>query len=280
MKTEKRKENLFTDEIFQAVYGQNPIFLKWLLEDMNETLKGKINIPEKLHVEKEAPLLRTRKTQKKYRGDILIVSEKGYLSIEVFTKLEKKGIEKSIAYMNRIYGTQMEEKEKKYHELKKVTLIIIAETIKTKIGKEWIQKYDLRNEKQELLNEALEIYIIRLDKISVGGYNEGENNKLKKHILMMGATTKEEREKIAKGSERLMTISEYVTDFMDDEVTNDFFSLERKKEIMYGEEARREGRKEEQRKIAKNLLQENIPLEMISRTTKLSKEEIKKLIKE
>ncbi len=275
---QEETKNMLTDEIFQSIYGEQPLFLKWLLEDFYETIKEKEKIPNDLVIKREVPLLRTSKKQKQYRGDILVLLDDRYISLEVFTTLTKEGLTKSIAYMNRIYGTQMEKKEKKYQKLKKVTLLMIVEKVTTKIGKEWIQKYDLRNEKHELLNEAIEIYIIRLDKISVGRYNEGENNKLKKHILMMEAKTKKEREEFAKGSEKLMIIARYANNFIEDEVTSDFFSLESKKKDMYKEEGLMEGKKEEQRNIAKNLLQENMPLEMISRATKLSRKEIEKLM--
>ncbi len=284
---QEETKNMLTDEIFQSIYGEQPLFLKWLLEDFYETIKEKEKIPNDLVIKREVPLLRTSKKQKQYRGDILVLLDDRYISLEVFTTLTKEGLTKSIAYMNRIYGTQMEKKEKKYQKLKKVTLLMIVEKVTTKIGKEWIQKYDLRNEKHELLNEAIEIYIIRLDKISVGGYNEGENNKLKKHILMMEAKTKKEREEFAKGSEKLMIIARYANNFIEDEVTSDFFSLESKKKDMYKEEGlmegkkegRKEGKKEEQRNIAMKMLKKS-PISYISEITGLSEKEIKKLMKQ
>ncbi len=282
------KTKLLEDHIFKAIYGEHPEVLKSFLDAFFQHIHKMDFFKE---VYEEVPIQKCKYKRKSMRGDLLVVLNHCFISIEAFGILNETGIKKTIAYLSRIYGNQLKNKEE-YKKSKKVIGIIIADRISPRklIEEKWFSKYQFQNEKQTILTEEIEIYVLRLDEIRKMKYYEGESDMLWKHLRMMGAKSNKERRQI--GREKIfMTISDYYCDYMNDRETNEIFSIENKTKYIYLEEGEKRGLKkgeklglkkgqqQEKIKIAQNLIKENMPVLLISKSTGLKVEEIEAIAK-
>ena len=139
--------------------------------------------------------------------------------------------------------------------------------------------------------ELFQINYIRIDKIRELGYNESE---LMKWLRFIAARNYEERKNIAEGDEMFMEFNEWIDNYVNDDLTrkamaewnekimtNKQIKIAHEQGIEEGiEEGMKEGAKQEKIEIAKNLLKENVEIDIIISATGLSKEEIEKLKKE
>ena len=106
-----------------------------------------------------------------------------------------------------------------------------------------------------------------------------KNNKQQRWLRFIGARSLEERREIAKGDELLMELDSWCEDYVNDEQTKKIFGewanyIAEKKGIRKGIE---QGAQQEKIDIAKNMLKDNVSLEMIEKYTGLSIEEIKEV---
>ena len=135
---------------------------------------------------------------------------------------------------------------------------------------EFINEYEFINKISEkgLKDELLEMYLVRLDLVNKIVYNEEEKEFIKWIRFIIAGDIKE-MEKIAKGVEEMEQALKFMERFVNDK------DVQRIYDRMAYE--RFEGRDEEKIEIAKAMLEENVPIDKISKFTKLSTEEIKKL---
>ena len=105
----------------------------------------------------------------------------------------------------------------------------------------------------------------------------GESNLLEKIFLIIKATTHEEREQIAEGSEILMDMVNTIKKFINDEEIKEMKSFQSK----WLDEGRAEGfddgKQEEKISIAKTMLKAGEKIEKIISYTGLTKQEIEGL---
>ena len=98
-------------------------------------------------------------------------------------------------------------------------------------------------------------------------------------IKFINAKNYEERKIIAKGDQLMEKFNESVNEFiLDDETRKEFarFRFENQMKL-YGQDVKKEARKEYSREIAKSLLSMNMSQEDIKRVTGLSLKELQKL---
>ena len=154
------------------------------------------------------------------------------------------------------------------------------------LGNEAITNFYITSEHDlnvKLIPDKFCIKIVQIDKIRELGYNE---NDLIKWLRFIAARDYEERKVIAEGDELLMEFNEWVNKYVNDDETKELLAkwsdyiAENKGYDEGFEEGKAEGRKNEKIEIAKSMLEDNIPIEIIAKFTKLSIEEIEQLKKE
>ena len=124
--------------------------------------------------------------------------------------------------------------------------------------------------------DNFKIYEYNIDKIKDLWYSGDK----KYEFLAILDCNKEELDKIESGDPYMEGFKEKINTLNDNKEYKEFLSAEedmRKTNNTFKEIGRREGIKEEKREITMNLLKENIDIEVISKTTGLSIEEIKSL---
>lgn len=200
--------------------------------------------------------------------------------------VDKKNIEKRILYYwSKMYNKSISAGED-YGKLEKSIAILITdyELKSLKEIKKYITKWNIREEEYQkiILTDVMEIYIIELPKFE--RYKEKADNKLNSWVRFIEnpeVVNMEENKEIVKAKKVLEEISQ-------DEHERYLAEL-RQKYIMdkkaiedagydKGLEAGiKQGIKEQTIVIAKKLKEQNIDIDIISKTTGLTKEEIKEL---
>lgn len=223
--------------------------------------------------------------------------------------VNQKNIEKRILfYWSKIYSKTIKEGNG-YGALKKSVVVLIAdfEFDRFKSIEKYLSKWKIREKDYPkiVLTDVLEIYIIELPKYSKYAVNEKIESlnlwvkfiKNPEVVIMINKndskTVKETKQAINKAEKRLEELSNdeherYLADLRE-KYTRDQYEIqaygydkgveegriEGKKEGI--KEGKLEGRKEKSIEIAKNLLAQNIDIEVIINCTGLTKEEINKI---
>ena len=131
-------------------------------------------------------------------------------------------------------------------------------------------------------------YLINVSKITKMGYNINKLSRFEKILLMLSETKKESLRKIAKGDKELEDMEKEIERLSKDPETVSYINDETLRKIAYEidiENAEKKGHSsgysegihENSKEIAQNMLKENIDINLISKVTKMSIDEIKKL---
>ena len=215
--------------------------------------------------------------------------------------VSQSDIEKRIMfYWSKMYTKTISQGDG-YENLNKSIVVLIAdfELDMLKQIKKYITKWNIREEEywKIVLTDVLEIYIIELPKYSKYAINRNTENldlwvkfiKNPEVVIVINKNDskelKETKKAINKAKEKLEQLSK--TDHerelaeLRDKYIRDQYSIKK-----YGylkgkedgiEEGRKEGKKEKSIEIAKELLSQNVDIEIIVKSTGLTKEEIEKL---
>ncbi len=280
MQTEEKLFIPLTDDLlFKETLGlsKNVKFLEYFLEIYFNHQFGYLK--DKLEVFYESPIEKSRYDDRGFRNDLRVIIDKKIIcNIEMYSSFNKESLQKSKSYIMRIYSTQLDIGDE-LSNIKKVTQINfvddISNDVKVLIDEEIKKTLYLGDERT---SEDLNLDIVRLDLARNIDYND--NDRFMRLLNFIGAQSKEERDKIAKGDEMLMEINEWVNNYVNDDdmwwrVHNDEYWNKR----IYREKGREEGRNDSKVEIAKNLLIEGSSKELINKVTGLSLEEIENLQK-
>ena len=237
-----------------------------------------------IKVEYESILTKSKRNDKNLRGDVIIKFDKYIINLEAYSTFDKDSLNKSISYIMRIFSTQLD-RGKDYNTLESVIQINIVDDVTPKDLIENIMENEIvltsRKNKKEILSNMFEIKCLRLDRAREMVYDK--NNKQQRWLRFIGARSLEERREIAKGDELLMELDTWCEDYVNDEQTKKIFGewanyIAEKKGIRKGiQQGIEQGAQQEKIDIAKNMLKDNVSLEMIEKYTGLSLEDIKKL---
>ena len=200
---------------------------------------------------------------------------------------DNKNIEKRILfYWSRLYLKQLKEGEDYKKLNRSISIIFLDYKIDRLKDLPIHTKWQIRNTKngKAILTEDLEIHIIELPKIT----EKLEEGSLKKWILFLENPEGEETKKMAEKEKEIKEAIETLEDISSDEAKiriaelREKYIMDRESELETAEEkgikkGREEGIKIEKRKIAKELLKEKISIDVILKTTGLTKEEILEL---
>ena len=281
------------DIIFQEIFGE--VGSENITKDfLEKILKRKI---EKISLDKNPILRRELKDDK--LGVLDIVTEldgKEKCNIEMQLIDKNNIIERMLYYWSKMYTRQIKAGDD-YNKLEKTIVILIADfNIK---GLEEVEYHstwkiiETNSVKKLILTDKFELDIIELSKIKG---RENEKDQLLDWLVFLEnpeservARKMEENENLKEAVEKLDRISE-------DEKMQRIIELREKairdehaiyakgvddgieKGIQKGfEDGKEKGAKEEKLQIAKNMLKENMDIEIIIKVTGLTKEEIEKI---
>ncbi len=292
------------DYVFQRIFGK---------VGNEEITKGLISAIIKREVKKveldESPIL-----EKDLRDDkVGVLDVKARLDDDQLCNIEmqlvqKTNIEKRIMfYWSKLYSGEIKEGDD-YNELHKTIAILIAdfELDNLKTIEKFHTKWEIREEEYSkiVLTEVLELHIIELPKL-IEQLNKNHTSKKDKVVLWslfitnpkeLGEKIMSENEDIKKANEELEKISadkheQYLAHLrqkhiMDTKAVEEYGYLKGKKEgreegKAEGEaigEARGEARGKKE--MIKSMLKKGISIEVVADISKLSIEEIEKIIKE
>ena len=266
-------ESLNGDLVVKEIFGtqKNVRFTEYLLELLKGyerySLKGKVTVLNEVFLDK------TKLNDKGITSDVLAKSGDEVIDLEMYTTFEKDDFEKSLTYLTRIYGTRLEIGEE-YRNQPKVTQYNFCVSSHVPDIDEYETDFLFMDRiTNNIITNKIEGYIYRLDKLGDVVYDDDRKEELRRIMKMIYAKSKEERLEIARGSEILMDLAQVMEEFVNDEDVLKFKSLTRKNE----EIARRNGKNARSMEIAKNLLNLNIDIPTIIKSTGLSKKEIQKL---
>lgn len=291
--TEQKKLNLKNDIIFQAFFAKKGNE-KYLIDFLEALLNMQIN---KIEIRDEVNLEKLSKFEKGGRIDLQATLNDGVIANIEMQRTYQKGFEiRTVFYASKemarenIVGTE-------YENMNKTIMInIMGENMFPLKYEEYIQKSAivLEKHKEYIITDIVEWYFIELPKFRK--HHPNMNEKINQWLAFIDDEDKElvnmavEKNKVIKnaktevdyltGDAELRRIAELQEKWAWDEK---FFKSIAKKEgheegMKEGrKEGRKEGKKEAILEIAKNMLNENMSIELISKITHLSEEEIEKL---
>jgi len=280
---EKEKVHMSSDLLFKEILCHEDNreklihFLK-LITDIDEK-----NIRSNLSVQYESVLKKTKLNEKAYRADIIIKFDNYVINLESYSYFNESSFRKSTNYIMRIYSTLSKPGIESDH-LQSVIQINLIDNVKMKFDPSIISEYYIINGNNidyRKISDEFKIKYYRIDKAKKVPYNELDEEI--RWIRFLGAQSSEERRKISEGDELLMELNDWVEKFVNDEEIKEYYgkwaeeiALEKGKEIGKNE-GKKEGKKESKKEIAKRMKEENLSIELISKITDLSDEEIKNL---
>ena len=226
-----------------------------------------------------------------YRLDILLKKDNDFIIIEMNKNADKRTLLKARKYLYAVAGGGLVEGE----DFKKMrTILINFNNSKYKNDKEAISVgYDLRNEKYNDVIDEIKIYDIYLESLENVRYNVG--NEKETYLAMFRAESFEEMRNIANGNKEALKVVEELERLSENDEFRVLYDAEkmRRKEINSARldgydngyddgkaEGLEAGAKAEKISIAKNLLKDGISIEIVSKNTGLSDDEINNLLEE
>ena len=193
-------------------------------------------------------------------------------SIKISEKLDKK----NSAYLHQL-SLRSIKKSKEYTKGKKVLQINLDNYDRFKEGK-FVYKTSLIEENIYVKrNKEIEIYDINLDYLKYVAYNDIKKDKLAKLLYLLVETDEEKIKKIYEGDELLMDVkkeAERIMENFDALLYYDPYELGKEVGMDKGIDI---GKNEGLVLVAKNMLNENRPIQEIARLTGLSFKEIEAL---
>ena len=194
--------------------------------------------------------------------------------------VDRKNIEKRILfYWSKMYTGSIKEGID-YQELKKAIVILIIDynLEKLKNISKFMTKWNIREEENTkiILTDDLEFYIIELDKVK----KMKENNSLSlwlQFIKNPKVVSKMENNEIKKAREELKKISQDESERYKAELRQKYIMDQKAIQDFGYDKGLKEGQKNKAKEIAKNLKSLNVEINVIIKSTGLTKDEIENL---
>ena len=219
-----------------------------------------------------------------YRLDVLLKKDRDFIIVEMNKDASERVLIKNRMYLFLVAGGGLEKGE---DFVKMKTALVNFNNSLYKIKPDAINiDYTLRNEKYNDVIDDIKIHNIYLESLKNVRYNG--SNEEETFAAMMIASTYEEMREIANGNEEALYIVDKLERLNEDDKFRTDYNVElvRRKEINSArldgfddgyDAGKAEGKEEEKISIAKNLLEKEVSLEIVSESTGLSIEELENL---
>ena len=206
-----------------------------------------------------------------------------------------RGYYKSLTHKNNMYIYRLilgsiKEKEE-YIDYDKM-IIQINFDVKWKFSDKLITKFEMiEKETGKKRCDYIEsndpiIYHVNLSKIKDMYYNKDKLNTFERELALMILDNKKELKKVSEGDDVMDKVNEKICKLSDDEILQGIYVKEemdswmKKVDLKYAkEEGIKEGKKEANMETAGKLLKENVSIDVIIKTTGITKEQIEILRK-
>jgi len=298
-KTKQVWKPLTWDKAFKKMFGDEEgikrctALLSILLDIPYETLENNvelINTEKRIH----------HQNDKRQAVDILAkveLSVNQKINIELNVKKDITKINRNLGYLSQIFGNQLKNKED-YSNLNRCLQINFNDFDVDPKNTEIIDDYSMRNRRGYEMSDLFKIWQINVEKVSEIWYTK-DIKKYKKYeqqiieiATLIAADTEEKFKKLLEVMQMDKNIKEDIMetaeDFSYDENMNLWYDEDQMNRALLNgavnnaekrglEKGLTKGNKEKAIEIAKNLLKNNIDIEIISNSTGLTEEKINKL---
>ena len=286
---------LYFDEAFKIMFG-NPEHLEVLTVLLSRILKVEYRDIEG-RIELSPPSLPNRTIGKKKSTRDVVVTIKSneqyklILEVNVKERFYQSIVDRNLCYVSQIAGGGLQE-GKNYEDMKITFLINLNTFYVDPEHEKAIDMYHFRNEEGYILSEKIKVLNINLVKCHELWYNKSYKGQFEPYeedlVLLCAAMMmdqKEEYEKCLKEVRMRPEIKEMMERVSiemtkDEEMWGRWYNKEEEEKLIREsiiQEERKDATKEEQIKIAREMLSNDLDINLISRCTKLSIEVIENL---
>ena len=238
--------------------------------------------------------------------DLLIKTNKEYINVELNSNYNKMIIERNILYAFKLCSDKAEKGKRVYDINKKIIQININFNIK-RYGKEEIYLYN--KVRKQIVTDILKIININVENYIKRYYNSNKKFTKGEEIIIMLGLNKKELSSLGKRSEIVMEYKKLVDEVNNDDEIIKWFSAEEEQK-MYEEalvrkgeskghkagiveghkaglieghkagliEGKKKGKQDGILSVAKNMLAEGMSIDLISKLTRLNKNQINQLL--
>lgn len=281
-KGEKKKDILLpkNDIVFQTLFSRGKESItKALLEDI---LKIKIH---KLDLDKSKELLNDNKEDKNGRLDLrAVINEDIECDIEIQLATHKKILERFLYYWAKMYVANLKIGERYENLRKTISIIIVDENIEQlrEIEKA-CTKWRITEEKYQnkILTDYFQLVIIELPK-AIKEYEVNKKDEMLQWMMFLDNPEDVEVAKIMKENKDIKEAKEELDKISQDDLVRRRIlraELERMDMEQIKEDAFEDGEKKKAIEIARRMIQEKMPIDIIVKITQLSEKEVKELMK-
>ena len=218
------------------------------------------------------------KNEKKKISDLIIEIDMHIINLEMNKKMNESIKNRNTAYIDKINIEQYKDK-KDYKNSKKVIQINFNE--QKYEGEKIVYKFKMMEEELKLAYEDnKEIYVVDLEKIKNKCYNRLEMNEFEKALSLLVSRNKEEAKELSRGNDMLEEVFNNMEELNMNEVFLGMYDEEEENKKMMNSmklEGLEEGIGQRNIEIAKNMINKNIDINVISEVTGLSIEELENL---
>ena len=230
------------------------------------------------------------KNEKKKISDLIIEIDMHIINLEMNKKMNESIKNRNTAYIDKINIEQYKDK-KDYKNSKKVIQINFNE--QKYEGEKIVYKFKMMEEELKLAYEDnKEIYVVDLEKIKDKCYNGLEMNIFEKALSLLVSRNKEEAKELSRGNDMLEEVFNNMEELNMNEVFLGMYDEEEENKKMMNsmklegleegieqgiEQGLKTGEKNKAIKIAKNMINKNIDINVISEVTGLNVEELENL---
>ena len=220
--------------------------------------------------------------EKRKTSDLIVEISYGVINLEMNKDWYDGLFDRNHEYISKIRENILKE-EKRYNKLKKV-IQINFDNFNIYKTEEIILKFEMMNEKGIREKVNIESYHVILPNARKKYYNEGIRNALVERLVIMTMEKEKELEELIEKNMELKPVGEKIIEISRDEELQGIYDRQEHERMVRNsimstnlEDSYHKGVNKGIKESAKKMKEENISIDIISRITSLSKEEIEKL---
>lgn len=271
------------DYVFKSVLSENKEYLARILSNI-------LNIDKEYILDnmvyKNTEHTKLSKKDKRKISDLIVEVENMKINLEMNKGYYKSLTHKNNMYIYRLILGSIKEKEE-YIDYDKM-IIQVNFDVKWKFRDKLITKFEMiEKETGKKRCDYIEsndpiIYHVNLSKIKDMYYNKDKLNTFERELALMILDNKRELKEVSEGDDVMDKVNEKICKLSDDEILQGIYVKEemdswmKKVDLKYAKE---EGKKEANMETARKLLKENVSIDVIIKTTGITKEQIEILRK-